>query len=88
MPKLSKFFGIEISIRTRETPHHRPHFHARYAEQEISIAIDNLEILAGSIPQRAYAMTLEWSALNRAELLAAWNEIQAGRIPAKIAPLN
>lgn len=55
MPKLSKFFGIEISIRTRETPHHRPHFHARYAGEEVSIAIDTLEVLAGLVQQRALA---------------------------------
>jgi hypothetical protein len=88
VPKLSKFFGIEISIRTRETPHHRPHFHARYAGEEVSIAIDSLEVLAGLIQQRALGMVMEWAVAHRGELLAAWNEIQAGRVPEKIAPLR
>ena len=88
MPKLSTFFGIEISIRTRETPHHRPHFHARYAGDEVSIAIDTFEVLAGIIQHRALGMVMEWAMLHRTELLAAWNSIQAGHVPAKITPLK
>ena len=47
-----------------------------------------LEVLAGLIQQRALGMVMEWALVHRAELLAAWNEIQAGRVPEKIAPLN
>jgi hypothetical protein len=53
MPKLSVFYGIEISIRAREANHRLPHFHAAYADGEISIAIVTLEVLAGKIKRRA-----------------------------------
>ncbi len=48
MPKVSEFYGIEIIFYVRE--HGVPHFHARYAGQRVSIAIDPLRILEGSIP--------------------------------------
>ena len=33
--------------------HGVPHFHALYAGEEASIAIDTLEVLAGGLPDRA-----------------------------------
>ena len=87
MPKLSRFYGIEISIRTREANHPRAHFHAAYGEFEASIAMDDAEILAGWLPGRAMEMVLAWAGLHRAELRAAWEAIRAGRLPAKIEPL-
>ena len=33
-------------------------------------------------------MVFAWAAIHRVELQAAWNELRAGRIPAKIAPLD
>jgi len=87
MPKLSEFFGIQISIRTRE--HHQlPHFHAAYAGETISISISTLEILAGNIEQRALSMVLEWAVMHRSELQHAWDEVKAGRKPNKIEPLH
>ena len=38
-----------------------PHFHAGYADHRAAIAIDTLEVLAGSLPQRTLAMVLEWA---------------------------
>jgi hypothetical protein len=87
MPKLSRFYGIEISIRAREANHPRPHFHATYAEHAASIAIDNLAPLAGHLPNRALEMVLAWAAIHRDELQAAWDTLQAGQIPNKIPPL-
>jgi Domain of unknown function (DUF4160) len=62
MPTISKFYGIQISLRTGETNHPRAHFHARYAEHKASIAVDTLEVLAGSLPPRALEFTLFWAA--------------------------
>jgi hypothetical protein len=87
MPKLSRFYGIEISIRAREANHPRAHFHAAYGEFEASIAIGDSAILAGWLPARAMEMVLAWAALHRVELQAAWEALRAGRIPAKIEPL-
>jgi len=88
MPTLSRFYGIEISIRAREANHPLPHFHASYAEFEASIAIETLEILAGTLPTRAIEMVLGWAAIHRTELQTAWNQLRAGRVPEKIAPLE
>jgi hypothetical protein len=70
MPTLSKFYGIRISVRTSELNHPLPHFHARYAEFEASIALDPLQVLAGTLPRRAMDLTLLWAGQHRAELLA------------------
>ncbi|MGB8356259.1 MAG: DUF4160 domain-containing protein [Chthoniobacteraceae bacterium] len=88
MPKLSRFFGIEIEIRSRETNHRLPHFHATYGDDEISIAIQTLEVLAGKFNQRALALVIEWTILHRAELQLAWDEIRAGRKPQQIEGLK
>ena len=87
MPKLSRFYGIEISIRAREANHPRPHFHASYGEHEASIAIDDLAVLAGFLPGRALEMALAWAAIHRDELQAAWDALRGGNIPNKIPPL-
>jgi len=70
-----------------EPNHPRPHFHAKYAEHEASIAMDTLEILAGHLPGRSIEMVLAWAFQHRAELLAAWETIRHGGTPNKIAPL-
>ena len=88
MPKLSHFFGIDIFIPTREASHRLPHFHAAYAGQRISIAIETLEVLAGRFPAKELAMVRGWAFEHRPELLQAWNQLKAGQRPSKIAPLE
>jgi Domain of unknown function (DUF4160) len=48
VPRISEFYGIAIAMYYAE--HGVPHFHGLYAGQDASIAIDSLEILAGSLP--------------------------------------
>jgi hypothetical protein len=88
MPTISQFYGIQIMLRTGETNHPRAHFHARYAEHKASIAVDTLEVLAGSLPPRALELRLFWASLHRAELIAGWEALRGGRIPARIEPLE
>jgi len=88
MPTISRFYGIEITLRTGEVNHPRAHFHARYAEHKASIAMDTLEVLAGSLPPRALELTLFWAAMHRSELIAGWEALRGGRTPAKIEPLE
>jgi len=88
MPKLSRFFGIEIEIRSRETNHRLPHFHATYGDDEVSIAIGTLEVLAGKLNTRAFGLVIEWAILHRAELQQGWIDIQAGRKPQQIKGLE
>ena len=51
MPRISEFFGIVIYIYYQDNRvHHRPHFHAEYAGEEVVVSILDAEVLAGSIP--------------------------------------
>ena len=70
MPTLSEFFGIVIRMYYEE--HGVPHFHAYYAGDEVSMAIESLEVLGGRLPRRALALVLEWSLEHRPELRENW----------------
>ncbi len=54
-----------------EGAHARAHFHARYAGQVASIDFAGV-VIAGSLPQRALALVIEWTTLHREELIANW----------------
>ena len=51
MPTLSIFYGIVIRMYFAD--HAPPHFHARYGDDEASIDVETLSVLAGALPQRA-----------------------------------
>ena len=89
MPELSRFFGIIIRMYSEVgAPHHRPHFHAYYQNQIGIYAIDDVAIIAGSLPRRQHRLVEAWAELHQEELLAAWNQLQGGEVPVPIAPLN
>lgn len=89
MPRLSAFYGIVITMYWRESHHAgRPHFHATYAGQSISVAIDPLGVLVGSLPPRALGLVLEWAAQHLEELNAAWERVVAMEAPTPIPPLS
>ena len=85
MPTLSIFYGIVIQIYWFD--HAPPHIHARYAEHEVQIDLQRIDVLHGSLPKRALAMVLEWTHEHQMELLAAWAAASAGEPIARIAPL-
>ena len=86
MPTLAIFYGIVIQIYWFD--HSPPHFHARYAGEEVQIDIRGATVLAGSLPRRALAMVLEWTREHQEELMAAWSAASAGIAPAPIAALK
>ncbi len=86
MPRISQFFGIVIAMYFND--HAPPHFHAIYGEHEAAVAIETLEILEGSLPRRATALVLEWSALHRDELRFNWRRARDGFPLDRIAPLE
>ncbi len=86
MPEVSRFYGIVVQIFYSD--HAPPHFHAKYAGQEVLVSIRDITLLEGQFPPRALAMVMEWAAMHRAEPLDAWNRAQQHRSPGKIAPLN
>jgi uncharacterized protein DUF4160 len=85
VPRISAFYGIVIAMFYEE--HGVPHFHALYAGARASIAIASLEVLAGSLPERALRLVREWAALHRSELEANWAKAR-DQVPLEpIAPL-
>ena len=86
VPEISRFFGIVIAMYY--TDHALPHFHARYGERRISMAIENGRILSGDFPDRAAGLVREWLDLHRGELLVDWDLARARKPLKKIAPLE
>ncbi len=86
MPEVSRFYGISIYLYPREHP--PAHFHALYGDEEAVFDLETLRILQGSLPNRARSFVVEWAALHRDELFAAWQRLRAGQNPGKITPLE
>lgn len=86
MPTISMFFGI--IIRMFFDDHEPPHFHAEYGEFKAQISIDTLEILNGSLPNRALSLVIEWAVIHRNELREDWNLCVRRQQPIKIQPLE
>lgn len=88
MPVISMFYGIIIRFYFIDNMQHNlPHIHARYAEFEASINIEDGEILAGKLPRKQLRLVQAWIELHRDELLADWELVISGEIPYKIDPL-
>jgi hypothetical protein len=89
MPELSRFFGLIVRMYMEAGgPHHRPHFHAYYQDDVAVYAIDEIELIAGSLPRRQRRLVEAWAELHQAELLADWQRLQAGEAPLAIEPLE
>lgn len=68
--------------------HGPAHFHARYGEYEVVIAIETLSILKGHFPPRALGLVMEWAALNQIELKNDWEKVLKQEPLKKIKPLS
>jgi hypothetical protein len=86
MPTISMFFGI--FIRMFFDDHLPSHFHAAYGEYSAKIAIDTLEIIDGSLPNRVLGLVLEWAVIHRNELRVDWDLCIQKQQPQKILPLE
>ncbi len=88
MPELCRFLGIIIRMYAETGgPHHRPHFHAYYQDSVAVYGVDEIELIAGSLPRRQGRLVVAWAELRRDELRACWERLQHGQPPAKIDPL-
>jgi hypothetical protein len=58
MPTISRFFD----------DHGFPHFHARHAEGEAKVRIDNLEVIDSNLGRRQLRFVLAWAELHQEEL--------------------
>jgi phosphomannomutase len=86
MPEISRFYGIIISIFYDE--HNPPHFHARYGDHNLVLAINDFRVLEGFFPARALGLVTEWAALHQEELLKDWKLAEKNIHPEKIEPLK
>ena len=89
MPELSRFYGIIIRMYMEAGgPHHLPHFHAYYQREAAVVGIDPVELIAGALPRKQGRLVEAWAELHQAELMAAWERLQDGRLPVSIVPLD
>jgi len=86
MPKISEFFGISVYVYYSE--HKPPHFHARYGDDAVEVAINTLAVLCGRLPPRALGLVMEWASARQAELRATWNLAEAHLPLGWIEPLG
>ncbi len=88
MPIISMFYGILIRLYLLDNKHHNlPHIHAKYAEFEAAISIEEGEILSGDLPRKQLRLVQAWIELHRDELMADWELASHGEPPYKIDPL-
>ncbi|MDP1903768.1 MAG: DUF4160 domain-containing protein [Pseudomonadota bacterium] len=86
MPEISRFLGIIIAMFYNE--HNPPHFHARYGEYKIEIAIQTLSVLAGKLPPRAMGLVMEWASRHQDELMVDWELARQSTELKRIEPLE
>jgi len=86
MPEISRFYGIVIMMFYKD--HLPPHFHVQYQEFEAVFEIKTLEMIEGSLPNRAKILAVEWALLHRKELEENWNRRTNGETLNKIEPLQ
>jgi hypothetical protein len=85
MPEVSRFYGIVIRMYFAD--HWPPHFHAEYGEHEAVISIEDLRVIAGSLPPRAFGLVAEWALIHQADLAALWLRARQSNPLNKIDPL-
>ena len=85
MPIISRFLGIIIAMYWDD--HAPPHFHAKYAEYEITVNILT-GVVEGKFPKRALHHVLEWYEIHREELMENWELCQKDEALKTIKPLE
>lgn len=89
MPRISAFYGIVIWMYHDEIHHRgRPHFHAHYGDDEASIDLESLAVLAGELPSRAARLVAEWAKAHQEELRENWERARRHEPLRQIEPLR
>jgi hypothetical protein len=89
MPRISAFYGIVIWMYYDEIHHRgRPHFHATYGEDEATIDIESLAIIAGELPPRGRRLVIEWARAHDDELRENWARARRAEPLTPIEPLR
>jgi hypothetical protein len=85
MPEICRFLGIVIAMFYKD--HAPAHFHAKYGEYEITVAIET-GVVNGAFPKRALRLVLEWYELHKQELMTDWTLAREGKPLKAIPPLE
>jgi hypothetical protein len=89
MPTISMFYGILVLMYFRDNRrHYLPHIHVRYQGEEAALALNDGEILDGSLPRKQLKMVQAWIEIHKEELLVDWELAVNGEEPFRIAPLQ
>jgi hypothetical protein len=86
VPTISRFFGISIAMFFDD--HGYPHFHARHADEQAKVRIDNLEVIETTLDRRHLRLVLAWAELHQEELGENWRRARAGETLQEIEPLR
>jgi hypothetical protein len=86
VPTISRFFGIVIAMYHDD--HGHPHFHARHADGQAKVRIDEVEVIDSSLDVRQLRLVLAWAELHREELLENWRRARGGDTLLEIDPLQ
>lgn len=88
MPRISAFYGIVIWMYYDEMHHRgRQHFHATYGDDEATIEIEGLTIMAGVLPPRGQRLVVEWAQAHKNDLLENWDRARRHEPLLPIDPL-
>lgn len=88
MPRISAFYGIVIWMYYDEMHHRgRPHFHATYGDDEATIDLASLGIIAGGLLPRGLRLVIEWAQTHATELGENWDRARRHEPLLPIDPL-
>jgi len=89
MPTISMFYGILIFMYYYDDKKHsKPHIHAEYGEDQATIAIEDGELLGGTLPKSKMKLVQAWIEIHKEDLLANWKLAVAGEPVFRIDPLK
>ena len=69
---ITLFDGIKIEMYFND--HAPPHIHAKYAEHEVLVTIEEVDIYAGSLPGKQLKQVQQYVHSNQEKILARWQQ--------------
>jgi len=64
-----------VHIRMFANDHNPPHFHVVTANHQISIRLDDLSVMVGSMDRGSLSSALAWAAANKKVLEDEWHRL-------------
>ncbi|MBD2754267.1 DUF4160 domain-containing protein [Spirosoma validum] len=72
MPVISLFDGIKLEMYFND--HAPPHVHAKYAEHEVLITIQEIRVYAGYLPAKQLKQVQQYVSTHQNKLLSRWEQ--------------